>query len=140
MSASGPEGRITCRVVTPEAERLRQTADAVVFPAFDGQMGILADHAPMVALVGLGEMRVRLGNDVRRLAVDGGLVTVKHNEVTVIANRALNAEALERDRISAEIKELQARRPGEDAQALKEWKHAMAWSRLCDRLAEHGDP
>ena len=125
-------GPIACRVVTPESEVLRQAADSVVLPAFDGELGILRGHAPMVALIGLGEMRVRLGQALSRLAVDGGLVTVKDNEVTVIAGRAVKGEDLEPD--ETRTRELRARRPQNDADALEKWRRAVLWSLLCDSV------
>ena len=139
MSPSDQKAPVTCRVVTPEAEVLHQTGNSVVVPVFDGLVGILANHAAMVALVGLGEMRVREGESVQRLAVEGGLATVKDNEVTVIATRAQRAEDLQPDQTQAEARELEARRPEKDMEAIEEWRRAVAWNRLCDRLAAGTD-
>ena len=45
-------------VISPEAVLFEGTADSVVAPAFDGEVGILTGHAPMMTLLGAGELRL----------------------------------------------------------------------------------
>jgi len=60
-------------------------ADAVVAPAFDGEVGILPDHAPFMTLLGEGTLTVRRADTVSRFAVRGGFVQVVDNRVRVVA-------------------------------------------------------
>jgi F-type H+-transporting ATPase subunit epsilon len=62
------------------------TTDSVVAPAFDGQVGILTGHAPMVTLLGKGELR--LGGNAQRFTVEGGFVQVVDNVVRVVTEHA----------------------------------------------------
>ena len=50
---------LTLRVITPESILLDTTASSVTFPTLDGSVGILKDHAPMVAALGVGELSFR---------------------------------------------------------------------------------
>ena len=60
-------------------------ADAVVEPAFDGEVGILPNHAPFMTLLGEGTLVVRRADTVSRFAVRGGFLQVVDNRVRVVA-------------------------------------------------------
>jgi F-type H+-transporting ATPase subunit epsilon len=78
---------LTVSVISPEAILFEGTVDSVVAPAFDGQVGILTDHAPMLTLLGAGELR--LGQDDRqRFHVEGGFLQVADNQVRVVTEKA----------------------------------------------------
>jgi F-type H+-transporting ATPase subunit epsilon len=70
-------------VISPEASLYEGDATSVVAPAFDGEVGILTGHAPMMTLLGKGELRIE-GTDARRFLVDGGFLQVVNNEVRVV--------------------------------------------------------
>jgi F-type H+-transporting ATPase subunit epsilon len=59
-------------------------ADAVVAPAFDGQVGILPNHAPFMTLLGEGTLIVRRAEAVSRFSVRGGFLQVVENRVRVV--------------------------------------------------------
>ena len=60
-------------------------ADAVVAPAFDGEVGILPNHAPFMTLLGEGTLTVRLAGSTSRFSVRGGFLQVVDNQVRVVA-------------------------------------------------------
>ena len=78
-------------VISPEAVLFEGDADAVVAPAFDGEVGILTGHAPMVTLLGRGQLRVGSGGGARRFQVEGGFLQVADNVVRVVTERAAAA-------------------------------------------------
>jgi F-type H+-transporting ATPase subunit epsilon len=67
-------------VISPEASLYEGEASAVVAPAFDGEVGILTGHAPMMTLLGKGQLRV----GEKRFEVDGGFLQVVDNHVRVV--------------------------------------------------------
>lgn len=74
-------------VISPESILFEGETDSVVAPAYDGEVGILSGHAPMMAVLGKGELR--LGNPGGRLfAVEGGFLQVLNNEVRVVTEKA----------------------------------------------------
>jgi F-type H+-transporting ATPase subunit epsilon len=73
-------------VISPEAVLYEGTTDSVVAPAFDGEVGILTGHAPMMALLGKGVLR--LGDNGPRFNVDGGFLQVVDNIVRVVTEKA----------------------------------------------------
>jgi len=74
-------------VVSPERGVFDGAADAVVAPAFDGQVGILRRHAPFLTLLGAGVLRVRQGSTSSRFQVAGGFLQVVGDAVRVVADR-----------------------------------------------------
>ncbi len=72
-------------VISPEAAMFDGDADAVIAPAFDGEVGILANHAPFMTLLGQGRLVVRRGESASHFFVRGGLLQVVDNRVRVVA-------------------------------------------------------
>ena len=60
-------------------------AEGVVAPAFDGEVGILPNHAPFMTLLGEGTLTVRRAESVSRFSVRGGFLQVVDNRVRVVA-------------------------------------------------------
>jgi F-type H+-transporting ATPase subunit epsilon len=81
-------------VVTPERRVVADTADAVVIPVHDGELGVLADRAPLLCELGIGQMRYRKGQRTRRLFIDGGFAQVDDNNVTVLTQNAVPVEEI----------------------------------------------
>ena len=71
-------------VISPEAAMFDGPADAVVAPAFDGEVGILPHHAPFMTLLGSGTLVVRHGGSARRFSVRGGFLQVVDDRVRVV--------------------------------------------------------
>ena len=73
-------------VISPEASMFDGEADAVVAPAFDGEVGILPNHAPFMTLLGRGHAHgAARGTACSRFAVRGGFLQVVDNRVRVVA-------------------------------------------------------
>jgi len=75
-------------VIGPERPIFDGEAEAVVAPAFDGQVGILPRHAPFLTLLGDGTLTVRAADGSRTFHVRGGFLQVADNTVRVVAERA----------------------------------------------------
>lgn len=77
------------RVVSPEKVVFTGEAGALVVPAWDGMLGILPGHAPMIALLGQGKLTVeRVGGGAEVWHVAGGVLKVEKNEVVVLTEYA----------------------------------------------------
>lgn len=92
---------LICTVVTPEQTALETKADFVALPLFDGEIGIMANHSPLIGRLGYGEMRIKQGSQEVSYYVDGGFVQVADNVVAVLTNRAVPAKSL--DAAGAEV-------------------------------------
>ena len=75
-------------VISPERTIFEGDADSVVVPAWDGQVGVMKGHAPMLVLLGEGEMRVINAGSDQRFHISGGFMQVANDVVTVLSERA----------------------------------------------------
>lgn len=76
-------------VISPESTVFEGDATQVVAPAWDGEVGVLRGHAPMLVLLGQGELRVTTtGGSVERFRVAGGFLQVADDIVTVLSEQA----------------------------------------------------
>ena len=99
------------------AERLvlaDENIDMVVAPSVDGEVGILPNHAPLIAVLQIGELRVKKGADEQSIVVAGGFMEVLDDKVTILADTAERSEEI--DVASAE----QARTRAQEALTNKE--------------------
>ncbi|MEZ4861862.1 MAG: F0F1 ATP synthase subunit epsilon [Caldilineaceae bacterium] len=85
-------------IVTPERLLLSEEVDMVTLPGIDGQMGILRGHIPLLSILDIGEVVLHQANTTRHIAVSGGLVEVRPNKVTVLADTAEHAEEIDLQR------------------------------------------
>ena len=75
-------------LISPERVLFEGAAQGVVAPGFDGELGILPMHAPLMTLLGRGTLRVQTPEGERRFNVDGGFLQVVDNAVRVVTERA----------------------------------------------------
>jgi F-type H+-transporting ATPase subunit epsilon len=80
--------RLRVAIISPESTIYEGDADMVVAPAWDGEVGVLRGHAPMLVLLGAGEMRVTNGGSEQRFHVEGGFMQVADDVVTVLSESA----------------------------------------------------
>lgn len=73
-------------VISPEAALYEGEATSVVVPAYDGEVGILTGHAPMMALLGKGTLRIE-GGAPKKFTIEGGFLQVVNNHVRVVTER-----------------------------------------------------
>ena len=77
-------------VISPERVMFEGAARSVVAPAFDGEVGILPMHAPLMTLLGKGTLRVSTDAGEQRFTVDGGFLQIIDDTVRVVTERATN--------------------------------------------------
>ena len=79
-------------VISPEASLFEGDAESVVVPAYDGEVGILTGHAPMMTLLGKGNLRIDAAGGARRFAIEGGFLQVINNQVRVVTEKGSAAQ------------------------------------------------
>ncbi|HSS79026.1 MAG TPA: ATP synthase F1 subunit epsilon [Thermoanaerobaculia bacterium] len=84
-----------CSVITPERAVLETDATFVAFPAWDGEVGILRDRAPLLFKMGTGELRVESPEGNQTLFVDGGFAQMVDNKLTLLTEQAKKIEEID---------------------------------------------
>lgn len=100
---------ITVEIVTPEREVFSEPADFVVVPGVLGYLGILPNHAPIVAGVDIGIIKVIAGKNEIKFAVSGGFMEVNQNKVVLLADSAERGNEINIDRARAAQERAQQR-------------------------------
>ena len=85
IRSGGIDRLMKVSVISPSQAAFEGEASAVIVPAHDGQVGILYGHAPMVTLLGTGQLIVHDKQGERRFQVSRGFLQVVDNEVSVLA-------------------------------------------------------
>jgi len=110
---------ITCRLVTPDTELLNEQVTYASVPAWDGLIGFQHGGSPLVSRLGLGKLRLDFptesGSGSREYLIDDGFLEMQHNELVILAQRAIAAEEIIESQAKAELAEAQARVIPEDA-------------------------
>ena len=75
-------------IVTPERLAYEDDVDSVQLPGSEGELGILPHHAPLVTMLGVGELRIRRGGAEESFAIVGGFLQVRPDRVVVMAETA----------------------------------------------------
>ena len=78
---------LTVSVISPEKVLFEGEVDSVVAPAFDGEVGILPQHAPMMTLLGKGELRLGQNGSEGLFSISGGFLQVLNDSVRVVTER-----------------------------------------------------
>lgn len=96
-------------VVTPERAILDVEARSVVFPAHDGEIGILTNRAPLLCQLGIGPLRVETETEKHVFMVDGGFAQMVDNRLTILTEQARKASEIDREAAREALKEAMAR-------------------------------
>ena len=96
-------------LVSPEKISFSGEVDQVDVPGSEGDFGVLAGHAPLIALLRPGLMTVYAGGEQTRLVVLGGFAEVGPDGLTVLADVATSLEDCDRVALQAQIAEMETR-------------------------------
>jgi len=121
--------QLQVRLVTPERILVDTTADAVELPSRSGYLEALFGHAPLLAELGAGEVRLHGGHaGEQRYNVNWGFVEVLPERVTILAESALKPEEIDTGRAQEQLERAQKmwNEAGEDAEKYEEANRKIA--------------
>jgi F-type H+-transporting ATPase subunit epsilon len=100
---------IRCEIVSQDRTVFQGDVDIVVLPGAAGEMGILPHHAPVLAILKYGVIKIRRDGKEDLFTVAGGVAEVQPDIVTILADAAENIEDIDITRAKA------AKKRAEDA-------------------------
>jgi F-type H+-transporting ATPase subunit epsilon len=92
---------IRCEIVSQDRTVFQGDVDIVVLPGVAGEMGILPHHAPVLAILKYGVIKVRQNGREELFTVAGGMAEVQPDIVTILADAAENIEEIDITRAQA---------------------------------------
>jgi F-type H+-transporting ATPase subunit epsilon len=96
-------------LVSPEKLAFSGDVDQVDIPGVEGDFGVFAGHAPVVAAIRPGILTVIIGGNKQKIIVLGGLAEMSDKGLTVLADVATSLEELDRAEFADTIADMQAK-------------------------------
>lgn len=93
---------IEVEVVSPVRQLYHtEKADMVIVPGSEGELGVLPNHAPLLTTMNFGELRIVEGEDIISFVIYGGVVEVRPDHVTVLADDAESVVDIDPQQVEA---------------------------------------
>jgi F-type H+-transporting ATPase subunit epsilon len=106
--ADGEARTFSLSLVTPEGAAFEGEAERLVVPGAAGEIGVLARHAPLVAMLKAGEIRVRSRGEWQSFAAGPGYFKVQRDRAIVLVDDAVRAEEIDVEAARREAEEARA--------------------------------
>jgi len=93
---------IEVEVVSPVRQLYHtEKADMVIVPGSEGELGVLPNHAPLLTTMSFGELRIVEGEDIISFVIYGGVVEVRPDHVTILADDAESVVDIDPQQVEA---------------------------------------
>jgi F-type H+-transporting ATPase subunit epsilon len=105
------ERTFSVSLVTPEGAAFEGEVEMLVVPGADGEIGVLARHAPLVALLNAGSTRIyrdRASEDILEFATGPGFFKVEQDRALALVDDAVEARNIDDDRARKQLEDAQA--------------------------------
>ena len=96
-------------LVSPEKLAFSGEVDQVDIPGVEGDFGVLAGHAPVVAAIRPGILTIIAGGERQRVIVLGGIAEMSESGLTVLADVATSVDDLDRAQFAGTIADMEAK-------------------------------
>jgi F-type H+-transporting ATPase subunit epsilon len=109
--ASTEKHTFALSLVTPEGAAFEGEAEMVIVPGDAGEIGVLARHAPLVALLNAGSTRIYLDREreeTREFATGPGFFTVEQDRALALVDDAVDAKEIDEERARRQLDEAKA--------------------------------
>ena len=96
--------KFTLEIISPEGTILKAEASEVVIPAYEGEMGILKDHIPLITFLRPGLIKIK-DNDETSFFVEEGTVEFANNNLLILTSTAKELSAIDQSSLQKQITE-----------------------------------
>ncbi|BDU50016.1 ATP synthase F1 subunit epsilon [Haliovirga abyssi] len=96
-------------IITPQKVIYSNDVDMLITRTTEGDMGILANHAPLVTELAIGEMKIKIGKDEEKYFVSSGFLEVSKEKVLILADKAMKADEIDIEKAKKEKEVLEAK-------------------------------
>jgi len=103
-------------VVTPEGSFYEGEIESLIAPGWDGSLGVLKGHAPMVTELGSGLMTARSDSAEEKMVLSGGYLQVLKNKITVLATYACKVVDIDAEQAKKDLEEAKMLKTKNDAE------------------------
>ena len=97
----------TVEIISPDKSILKSEANEVTIPSYEGQMGILKDHIPIITFLRPGLIVIKEENVEKIFFIEDGTVEFSNNNLLILTSTAKSLDSLDRNSIDSIIKNSQ---------------------------------
>tara|TARA_B100000214_G_scaffold308546_1_gene239932 strand:+ start:305 stop:697 length:393 start_codon:yes stop_codon:yes gene_type:complete len=94
----------TVEIISPDKSILKSEANEVTIPSYEGQMGILKDHIPLITFLRPGLIIIRENSAEKKFFIEDGTVEFSNNNLLILTSTAKSLDSLEKNSIDIIIK------------------------------------
>ena len=90
--------KFTVEIITPDRSILQSNAIEVIIPSYEGQMGILKDHIPLITFLRPGLISIKNENE-KKYYIEEGTVEFSNNNLLILTSNVKDLENLNKDSV-----------------------------------------
>ena len=94
-------------IITPDQSILKSDAEEVTIPSYEGQMGILKDHIPLITFLRPGLLIIKENTGEKKFFIEDGTVEFSNNNLLILTSTAKSLDSLDKNLIDNIIKDSQ---------------------------------
>ena len=99
--------KFTVEIISPDQTILKQETNEVIIPSFEGQMGILSNHIPLITFLRPGIITIK-AEDEKKYYVEEGTVEFSNNNLLILTSTAKDKANLDKSKINELIQKAEA--------------------------------
>ena len=99
--------KFTVEIISPDQTILKQETSEVVIPSFEGQMGILNNHIPLITFLRPGIIIIKAESE-KKYYVEEGTVEFSNNNLLILTSTAKDVANLDKNQINDLIQKAEA--------------------------------
>ncbi len=123
---------ISCRVVSPERPLFEGEVERLVAPGTVGELGIYPRHAPLIAKLGPGVVRLHAPDGMQKIAIRDGFMQVRDDDVIILVTKAVRPEDVEKSDVEKELEiVLEELRHPDSEERFAELLDRRRWLKTC---------
>ena len=96
-------------IISPDKSILKTEATEVTIPSYEGQMGILKDHIPLITFLRPGLVKIKETSNEKIFFIEDGTVEFSNNSLLILTSTAKSLDSLDKNTIDTIIKESEAK-------------------------------
>ena len=99
--------KFTVEIISPDQTILKQETNEVIIPSFEGQMGILNNHIPLITFLRPGIITIKAGGE-KKYFVEEGTVEFSNNNLLILTSTARDIGHLDKSKINELLQKAEA--------------------------------
>ena len=99
--------KFTVEIISPDQTILKQETNEVIIPSFEGQMGILNNHIPLITFLRPGIITIKAEGE-KRFYIEEGTVEFSNNNLLILTSTARDLVNLDKSKINELLQKVEA--------------------------------